>query len=205
MWIDNPGYWQFRDAHVAVNKDTASIWVLTTSWAEYATTPSASGEVNTASNLGSGSGLYKQKVGVDLQFKSLLAGTNCSLDTITDPNAVIFNVPVPSIPDTTVVPINSQTGASYTLVLADKGYCIEMNNAAANTLTIPPNSSVAFAINTTILVRQMGVGNTTIVAGSGVTIRNPHATLKLLKQYASVSLHKRGADEWCIEGNMAES
>jgi len=206
MWIDNPGYWQFRDAHVAFNKDTASIWVLTTTWEEYATTPSAgAGETNTASNLGSGSGLYKQKVGVDLQFKSLSAGTNCSLDTVTDTDRIIINVPVPSIPDTTVVPINSQTGTSYTLVLADKGYCIEMNNASANTLTIPPSSSVAFATNTTILVRQMGSGNTTIVAGSGVTIRNPHATLKLLKQYATASLHKRGTDEWCIEGNMAES
>lgn len=205
MWIDNPGYWKFRDAYFAYNKEDDSIYVYTTTWNQYATTPAAAGEINTASNLGSGSGLYKQKVGVDLQFKSLLAGTNCSLDTITDPNAVIFNVPVPSIPDTTVVPINSQTGTSYTLTLADKGYCVEMNNAAANTLTIPPNSSVAFAINTTILVRQMGAGNTTIVAGSGVTIRNPHATLKLLKQYATVSLHKRGTDEWCIDGNMAEA
>lgn len=103
------------------------------------------------------------------------------------------------------VSINRQTGVSYVLVLADVGLCVEMSNTSNNTITIPANSSVAFPIGTVILVRQMGVGNTTIVAGSGVTIRNPHATLKLLKQYASVSLHKRGADEWCIEGNMAES
>ena len=205
MWIAAPGYWQFRDVNFAFNKSTASIWVLTTSWNEYATTPGALGETSTASNLGTGSGLYKQKVGVDLQFKSLSAGTNCSLDTTTDADRVIINVPVPSIPDTTTIPINSQTGTAYNLVIGDKGYCVEMNNSAANTLTIPPNSSVAFAIGTTILIRQMGAGNTTIVAGSGVTIRNPHLTLKLAKQYATVSLHKRGTDEWCIDGNMAES
>lgn len=37
------------------------------------------GEVNTASNVGSGSGVFKQKSGVDLQFKSLIAGSNITL------------------------------------------------------------------------------------------------------------------------------
>lgn len=37
------------------------------------------GQSNTASNVGTGDGLFKQKVGVDLQFKSLLAGNNITL------------------------------------------------------------------------------------------------------------------------------
>jgi hypothetical protein len=46
-----------------------------------------SGEVNTASNLPGGEGLFEAKVGTDLQFKSLVAGSNVTLtpaaDTVT--------------------------------------------------------------------------------------------------------------------------
>lgn len=46
----------------------------------WAVPPGASaGEANTASNLGSGTGLYASKSGVDLRFKSLVAGTGISL------------------------------------------------------------------------------------------------------------------------------
>ena len=42
----------------------------------YVDTLSGTGEVNTASNLGGGTGIYAQKIGADLQFKSLVgAGT----------------------------------------------------------------------------------------------------------------------------------
>ena len=44
-------------------------------------TPSGIGEVNTASNLGSGTGLFAGKVGVDLQFKSIAVGPNLSVSS----------------------------------------------------------------------------------------------------------------------------
>lgn len=42
------------------------------------------GEANTASNVGAGDGLFKQKTGVDLEFKSLVAGTNITLTAAAD-------------------------------------------------------------------------------------------------------------------------
>lgn len=96
---------------------------------------------------------------------------------------------------------NLQT-ASYTLVLADAGKVIEMNVAGANTLTIPPNSSVAFPIGTVIEVHQYGAGQTTITPGSGVTILSPDGARKLRVQYASVSLRKRATDTWVMVGDL---
>ena len=95
---------------------------------------------------------------------------------------------------------NTQTGTSYTLVIGDFRKTVEMNNAAANTLTVPPNSSVAFPIDTIIEVYQMGAGQTTVAAGSGVTLRQAGA---LRTQYSTASLRKRATDEWVLAGDLA--
>lgn len=50
---------------------------------------SGSGEANTASNLGGGEGLFTTKSGIDLPFKSLVAGTNVSLSS--DANEITIN------------------------------------------------------------------------------------------------------------------
>lgn len=99
------------------------------------------------------------------------------------------------------VTANVQTGTTYTLVLADAGRVVEMSNASANTLTVPPNSAVAFPIGTLIEVYQVSTGQTTIAGGSGVTLRAPNGA-KLASQYATASLRKRGTDEWVVAGDL---
>lgn len=93
--------------------------------------------------------------------------------------------------------------ASQTAVIGDAGCIVEMNVASANNYTIPPNSSVAFPLNTRIDVTQYGAGQTTIVAGAGVTLRSVDAKLKLTKQYSGISLYKRGTDEWLVVGDLS--
>lgn len=62
----------------------------TTNGVVWAPAPGSSGgEANTASNLGTGEGTYAQKIGVDLQFKSLKAGTNVTLSS--DVNEITIN------------------------------------------------------------------------------------------------------------------
>lgn len=51
---------------------------------EFITAPVGSGEANTASNVGAGAGVYKEKVGVDLRFKTLVAGNNVTITPGTD-------------------------------------------------------------------------------------------------------------------------
>ena len=92
--------------------------------------------------------------------------------------------------------------ANYTLVLNDAGKTIEMNLAGANTLTVPPNSSVAFTVGTYINVSQYGAGQCTITPGSGVTLRNANG-LKTAAQYSMATLYKRGTDEWLVGGDLS--
>ena len=97
--------------------------------------------------------------------------------------------------------VNVQTGSSYTLVLSDAWKLVIMDNASANTLEVPPNSSAAFPIGVRIDVGQDGAGQTTIVVGSGVTIRTPE-TLKIRKKWGKITLFKRDTNVWDVEGNL---
>jgi len=96
---------------------------------------------------------------------------------------------------------NTQTGTTYTLVIGDAGKCVEMNNGAANTLTIPLNASVGFPTGTVIELYQVGAGQTTVAITGGGTLRAPDGA-KLSKQFASASLRKRATDEWVLAGSV---
>jgi len=97
--------------------------------------------------------------------------------------------------------LNSQV-ASYTLVLTDAGKVIPVSNASANNVTVPPNSSVAFPTGSVITLIQTGAGQTTIVAGAGVTIQSESSKLKLKAQYATAGLLKIATDTWVAFGNL---
>ena len=103
---------------------------------------------------------------------------------------------------TAMVAINAQTGTSYTTVLLDDGKLITLDNAASITLTIPPNSSVAYGIGTQINLMALAAGVVTITAGSGVTIRSDGSKLKLNAQYAVATCLKIASDTWVAVGNL---
>jgi len=98
--------------------------------------------------------------------------------------------------------LNAQTGTTYTLVLTDAQKLVTLSNASAITCTVPPNSSVAFETGDQVNLLQLGAGQVTIAAGSGVTIRSEGSKLKLKGQYATATLVKIASDEWVALGNL---
>jgi hypothetical protein len=98
--------------------------------------------------------------------------------------------------------------ASYTAVLANNSQVVTMNNASANTFSIPTNASVAFPIGTQINVLQIGAGQTTIqaVTSGTTTIQSTGATAaapKLRVQYSAATCLKAGTDLWYVFGDIA--
>ena len=104
------------------------------------------------------------------------------------------------------LPVNAQIVTAYTLALTDAPAPkfeggVTMNNAAANAVTVPPNSAVAFAVGALVTVAQLGVGQTSIVAGSGVTLRTS-STLTLRAQYSAATLWQIAANVWLVMGDL---
>jgi len=102
---------------------------------------------------------------------------------------------------TSNVSINAQTGTTYTTVLADRSKLVTLDNASAVTVTIPPNSSVAYPTGTKIDLLAKGAGQVTVAAGSGVTV-NSAQSLKLRAQWSAASAIKLATDTWVLVGDL---
>ena len=101
------------------------------------------------------------------------------------------------------VTVNAQVGTTYTLVLTDQGGLVTCDNASAVTVTVPPNSSVAYATGTLIGIAQIGAGQVTIAAGAGVTINSVSSQLKISARYAGAQLFKLSTNSWLLIGNLS--
>lgn len=98
--------------------------------------------------------------------------------------------------------VNAQTGTTYTPAIGDVNTVVTMDNAGANTLTIPANATVAFPIGTVISVIQLGAGTTTITGDTGVTINGVSAgAANLNAQHSASSLVKIATDVWNLAGD----
>ena len=100
--------------------------------------------------------------------------------------------------------LNAQTGTTYSLVVGDATYkLVTLSNAAAITVTVPPS---LFAIGDTINLQQIGAGQVTFAAGSGVTITSTGATSaapKLRAQFSAATVICTAADTFTIVGDLS--
>jgi len=102
--------------------------------------------------------------------------------------------------------INTQTGTTYTTVLDDNGKLVTLSNASGITLTIPPNSSVAYPVGAQLNLAQLGAGQVTFAGGSGVTIVSTGATAsapKLRAQYSTATAVQTSTDNWLVMGDIS--
>lgn len=97
--------------------------------------------------------------------------------------------------------INPQTGTTYTTVSGDAGKLVTLTNASAIALTIPPNSSVAYPVGTSIAFQQGGAGTVTMGPGAGVTLQNRNGLVSG-GQYAMWSITKIDTDTWAVVGDL---
>jgi hypothetical protein len=98
--------------------------------------------------------------------------------------------------------------ASYTAVLANNGQVVTMDNASANTFSIPTNASVAFPVGTQINVLQIGAGQTTIqaVTSGTTTVLSTGGTAaapKLRARYSMATCIKSATDTWYVIGDIS--
>ena len=134
---------------------------------------------------------------------SWLQGTATAITADTKVNISFLTTVTGSTLQPFITPENAQTGTTYTLVIGDQSNLVSMTNGSANTLTIPPNSSVAFPIGCSVRLYQGGAGQTTIAPGVGVTLRSAGSANKLRVQYSWATLFKKDTNEWVLYGDIA--
>jgi hypothetical protein len=106
---------------------------------------------------------------------------------------------------------NAQTGTSYTFVLGDANGMVTMSNTSANVVCVPQNASVAFAINTVLVVEDINTGVTTIApagqsgcGGGPVSLQSAQyglsssQTYSLGGQYGFAVLQQTATDVWQV-------
>jgi hypothetical protein len=101
-----------------------------------------------------------------------------------------------------LVSISAQTGTAITAGTADVGKLVTLSNVAAQTVTIPANASVAFAIGDQVNFMNLSTGTATFVAAGTAVIRSAGNKLKLTDQYAVCTVLKIDTDAWVMLGNV---
>jgi hypothetical protein len=98
------------------------------------------------------------------------------------------------------LPINSVAVTAYTLALSDAYGLI--NATTGMMITVPPNSTAAFATGSQVLLYRSAVSGVAITAGAGVTINAAGAASNISSQHSVASLMKLGTDNWVLAGDI---
>jgi hypothetical protein len=104
------------------------------------------------------------------------------------------------------IPVNAQTGTTYTTVLSDNGSLVTQTNGSSITTTIALNSSVNYPVGAQITFAQLGAGQVTIQGAGGVTVvstATTAATPKLRVQYSTATAIQTSTNNWLVVGDIS--
>lgn len=104
--------------------------------------------------------------------------------------------PVINTPKTTIG-FNAQTGTSYVLTAADRDKLVTLNNASANTVTIPNG---IFSVGDSVNLQQIGIGQTTIQNDGTTTFTG--AGTKIRVQYGAATIICTGTNTFTVVGDL---
>jgi hypothetical protein len=94
----------------------------------------------------------------------------------------------------------------YTLALTDGGLLLQV--FGNQTVTVPPQTSVAFPVGTTIWIYQANsAGPVTVAAGSGVTLLTPNGRYPKTRDFFSTitltNVGGTGNNSWLLDGDLS--
>jgi hypothetical protein len=181
-------------------------------WGTVATAGIADGAV-TEAKLASDS-VTAAKIAADAVGSSEIAAaavtaTELASDAVTTAKILDGNVTTAKIADDAItaakIGVLTNTTAktdSFTLALGDENTTILCDKSTGMTVTIPLNSSVAFAVGTQISFVQLGAGQVSFAGAVGVTLNSDTSKTKILVRYGVASLIKTATDTWVLFGQL---
>lgn len=96
--------------------------------------------------------------------------------------------------------VNAQTGTTYTLVAADFRGKVTMSNVAAQTLTVPQQSTLVTAAGVSTIVENIGTGLITIVKEGAETLIGQNTTIAA---GATAIIYRDTTTSWSVFGGSS--
>lgn len=103
------------------------------------------------------------------------------------------------------LPISRTVSATTTALIGDRGACVVMNTASANSFQIPTDVTLNYDIGTvlTIFVQSTGVTTISAVTPGTTTVVSSSGTFTVRAQNCFAQAWKLAANSWVVFGDMS--